>query len=573
MLARLLCRLGFHGHPRSQGVVGYCPRGCGDLLRSVTGARGGWVRYVRAQGFRGAAVPDPIFLSGDAVPDYLKGVELMTAGMQWQASTGPVTITLQHIADAIVACNDDPHFQPPRIKLGHTSAINGDHPDHDPFAALGDAEPAFGVFGKLDANNDGAVLIGDVDKILTWLALSAPATYPNRSAEATWAVESADFDVQTAGGKRYSMVVTAISFLGVYAPAISDLEDLSALIMNGPSAIAATAATPPVAAATSPPVAASISEDEVRQRFNWEWAMDPENELDTYWWWAREVRVTNGEVIADDDEGHLFQVPFTETDGVITFGEPEQVRKTYIPMAANAQVACFARPSKPQRPPVAAGSNPVASARPEPEGVNMDDDVRAFLVAQGFDPETVTEDQINAASVFVAAAALNAPATPAATTEPEADDETADEPTADATSDEPAAERVPVAASTPDPITAAKDAAFARLSAEVAELRAERERSSTEAAAKRRDDQISAALSTGRITPAERETYRALLDVDEDRAGALLSALPADRVPLAARAQVPDPEADSLPAGQPLPDNVSLLNPSERAALAARRAV
>ncbi len=42
---RLLCRLGLHSHPRSQGAVGYCSRGCGDLLRSVTGA-GGWVRYV-----------------------------------------------------------------------------------------------------------------------------------------------------------------------------------------------------------------------------------------------------------------------------------------------------------------------------------------------------------------------------------------------------------------------------------------------------------------------------------------------------------------------------------------------
>jgi hypothetical protein len=41
----LLCRLGFHGYPRSQGIVGYCPRGCGDLKRQHTD-HGGWIRYV-----------------------------------------------------------------------------------------------------------------------------------------------------------------------------------------------------------------------------------------------------------------------------------------------------------------------------------------------------------------------------------------------------------------------------------------------------------------------------------------------------------------------------------------------
>lgn len=515
-------------------------------------------------------MPDPVFLSGPDVPDYLKGVELMTAGMQWQASTGPVTITMEHIADAITAANDDPHIQPPRIKLGHTSPINGDHPDHDPFAAIGDAEPAFGVFGNLQAQNDGAVLVGDADRILSWLALSAPATYPNRSSEATWQVAAADFDVQTAGGKRYSMVVTAVSLLGVYIPAISDLEDLTTLIMDGPSALQASASDPAslTGGQATPGAALSISEDEIRQRFNWEWAMDPENELDTYWWWCREVRVTNGEVIADDDEGHLWQVAFDEKDGIVTFGEPEQVRKTYIPVAASTtQVACFARPSKPQRPPVAAaGTNAAHSARPEPEGVNMDDDVREFLVARGIDPDSATEVQINAATVLMAE---QPPAEKTETPHAEADDA----PEGQAQVETPETERVPVAASKPDPIAAAQKQAFDSLAAEVASLRAERDATNAEATKTRRDDKVSAALNAGRITPAEREHYRSLLDVDEERAGALLSALPSGRVPLDARAEIPDPEADPLLSADELPATVSLLNPSERAALRARRAV
>ena len=45
MMGRLLCRAGLHAEPRSQGVVGFCSRGCGDLKRTHAGPYG-WVRYV-----------------------------------------------------------------------------------------------------------------------------------------------------------------------------------------------------------------------------------------------------------------------------------------------------------------------------------------------------------------------------------------------------------------------------------------------------------------------------------------------------------------------------------------------
>jgi len=491
-------------------------------------------------------VSDALFVSGDDVPEYFRAVPLMTVGMSWPASTGPVTITMQHLEDAVAAASD-PHIQAPRIKLGHSSSINGDHEDHNPFAALGDAEPSFGQFVNLRTVNDGAVLVGDADNVIAWLALSAPSTYPNRSAEATWAVEPPTFDVQTAGGKRYSMCLTAVSFLGVELPAIGDLKDLSELIMDGPSAL--TAAKTPAALAADGRAALSISEDEIRQRFNFDWAMDEENGAaeDTYWWWCREVRVSEGEVIADDDEGHLWMVPFTDADGVTTFGEPGEVRKTYIPVAASvAQVACFARPSKPQRPPVAAGTTPAAITRPD-QGVNtMDDDVREFLVARGIDPEKATDVQINAASVLMAEQ-------PAAEVEPppEAAPPEIAPPAAEVV-EAPETERVPVAAAKPDAasLTMAVDRTqWEQTQATLAEYR--KDRRDTERG--KLDGEIATALSKGRITPASREAWRASIDPGDSpdaatraRAEAQLAALhslPEGLVPLEARAQTPDPSA------------------------------
>lgn len=518
---------------------------------------------------------DALFLSGDEVPEYLRGVELMTAGMEWPAMTGDVTITVEHIADAVVAANDDPHIQVPRIKLGHGSVLNGDHPDFDPFAAIGDAEPSFGQFHNLAAVNDGAVLTGDANNILTWLAQVAPAAYPNRSSEATWEVAAVAFDVQTAGGKRYSMVVTAVSLLGVYIPAIADLEDLQTLLVSGPAALATGEETDVPREPDAPPAALSVSHSLIRQRFNFDWCMgENDADEDTYWWWARDIRVDPMEVIADDEEGNLWSIPFT-TDGedTITFGTPVAVRETFVPIAAARVVASFTRPAKPARPPVAAEST-AAPARPEPEGVTMDENVREVLVGMGLDPDAASEEQVQAATVLAAAR----PDTPPEG-EPDADADADAEPGADDVEGEPAPGGEPqgeAGTTTPvaDPIAAAQSREFARLAAEVATLRAERDQATAATTSARRDDLVTTALTTGRIPPSEREHYRGLLDIDETRAGELLAALPANRIPLEARAQVPDPEAGELPpVGQPLPDNVSLLNPAERAALRARRAI
>lgn len=529
------------------------------------------------------------FLIGDEVPDYLRGVELMTAGMEWPAMTGPVTITVEHIADAIVAANEDPHVQVPRIKLGHSSVLNGSHPDHDPYAAIGDAEPAFGQFHNLAATNDGAVLVGDATNVLTWLAEVAPAAYPNRSSEATWEVAGVDFDVQTPGGRRYSMVVTAVSLLGVYVPAIADLEDLQTLLTSGPAVLAAgKEPAVPQARQQTEPAALSVSYDTVRDRFNWAWAVDREgNDFDgeTRWWWARDVRFDPDEVIADDDAGNLWSVPFT-TDGedAVTFAEPARVRQTFVPVAAS-HAASFSRPTtKPQRPAVAASNPDDPQHEPDPEGGPMDEPVRQVLASMGLNPDEATPEQIQAAQTLAAAAPETPPAPPEGDppTDPDPGDDPEGEPGDDPASGDPASHQREPAGTTASRGTAALTHVVDRGQWEAMQAEidlARRERRQTECS--RFDAEVDAAVREGRIAPAMRVPWRAEIDPGDtpdqtslaraQGAQTTLAQLPKGRVPLDASSEVPDPTGEQFPTNTPLPDNVSLLNPSQRAEMRARR--
>jgi hypothetical protein len=157
----------------------------------------------------------------------IEGVELITVGMEWPAHPEPATLTLEHLVDAMVAANDDPHIRRPRVKLGHVRWQPG-HPegfgDHDP---TWDGMPAFGTATNLRLANDGAKLVCDLVEVPEWLAVAMPSAWPNRSCEWLW-------DVQTEGGKRYSLVITAVGLLGEQQHAIKDLADLTRLLVQGP---------------------------------------------------------------------------------------------------------------------------------------------------------------------------------------------------------------------------------------------------------------------------------------------------------------------------------------------------
>lgn len=302
----------------------------------------------------------------------VKDVELCSAGMEWPSAGGPVTLTLEHIADCVRA-GEDTLITPARLKIGHSDPrfADPDDPGHDPFY---DGEPAFGSIGNLRLTNDGATATGDYLYVPRWLADGLPAFYPSRSIEGAYSIQEgpggkleARWDVETPGGKHYSFVLTACALLGVQAPAVKDLEDLQFRLTEGegvlvtgdpdaggvPIAVSMgdvkqtmTLTQAPAAvvslAGGSGPVTLEADVDKVIDVFYSEFCVD-----ERYWWWARAVRVDPNVIVADDDEGSLWRVPIqTDADQNITFGEPERVIQTFQPapeakavLAAAAQTA------------------------------------------------------------------------------------------------------------------------------------------------------------------------------------------------------------------------------------------
>lgn len=289
---------------------------------------------------------------------------------------------------------------------------------------------------------------------------------------------------------------------------------------------------PPVYAmartATSEP-RASVDVATVVHRFNWEWAMEQTDypDLDTYWWWARSVRVDPSEVIADDGEGNLWSIPF-ETDGAdqVTFGQPVRVRETFVPVAEGDGAAASAvvgrrrqrvlaaqldRPDKQQRPTSAAQ----AADNPEEEASSMTDEQRRALALSLGLPEDSDEDAIHAAATQRAEA----------NTDPEGGGE----------GGQPAGEANPEGEEGDDPIDAQRDQELAAATARIAELEADRTARVEAENRSRRDGLASGWVREGRIAPSERDHYRSLLDVDEQRTVALASTLSPGRIPVVER--------------------------------------
>lgn len=280
------------------------------------------------------------------------------------------------------------------------------------------------------------------------------------------------------------------------------------------------------AATTAPAVRASVDVNTVAQQFNFEWAVHQEDftDQDTYWWWACSIRVDPDEVIADDGEGNLWSIPFS-TDGEdgVTFGTPTQVRQTFVPVAASdgaaatevvgrrrqrVLAAALDRPEKPAPP------NPAASAA-NTERNTMDEAVRRALAAEhGLDPDTATEDEVNAAAAAAAVtataaelAAAQSPAAPVVET--------------------PAP--VAPAVETPAPVAASTPAAPAAGTVLVDEARlAVLEGDFASRLEEDRDRVLATALEEGRFAPSRREHYITAWEADPAGTRHLLTAAAAD---------------------------------------------
>lgn len=292
--------------------------------------------------------------------------------------------------------------------------------------------------------------------------------------------------------------------------------------------------------------ALSVDAATIRDRFNVDWACDPDNgvDQDTWWWYAISVRVNPNEIIADDGEGHLWSVPFTtDTDDNVTFGTPVEVRETFVPVnvgegaAATAAVtrrrqqtlqAGFGRPEKgdagDRTPP--SQYKPAATERQTQQEVqSMTLDMEALRTRLGLG-EDATEEQINEAIRGE---------TPETFTEEQVA-ETVEAAVAAAREDE----RGKASASTADKVTLDRGA-YEKIQADAAAGREARESQLKS----ERDAAVASAVQDGRIPPARRDHWRKLMDADPDGTASTLASLEKGLIPLAERGAAsngPDPD-------------------------------
>lgn len=161
----------------------------------------------------------PVATPLKGIPD----VELVAIG-SWNASTGKATITEQDLHQAIGAL-DCPGVHNPVLKLGHME------PDPDGQKIRWDGTPAVGWVSNMRLSGNGAKLLGDYTGVPGWLVDVMPTAYPQRSVEI-----QREFTCQI--GHTHPFVITAVSLLGEYAPAvgvIKSLHDVAALFTgDGP---------------------------------------------------------------------------------------------------------------------------------------------------------------------------------------------------------------------------------------------------------------------------------------------------------------------------------------------------
>jgi len=138
----------------------------------------------------------------------LKDLELARPGT-WNLASGKITVTPQMLDDAArFAAREGGRAG--YLKLGHT----------DTRFAAGDGEPALGWLGNIRVEEDdqGHVLMGDVTGMPDWLAAAAPTAWPDRSIEGY-----ADY---VHDGQTYGLAIDGLALLGVTPPGMSSLKSL-----------------------------------------------------------------------------------------------------------------------------------------------------------------------------------------------------------------------------------------------------------------------------------------------------------------------------------------------------------
>lgn len=336
----------------------------------------------------------------------IPNVELVSVGV-WNASTGPVEFTPEHLQAAIAALAD-PAVHAPRLRIGHTP---GNIPPEE--SAGGFAEqPAFGRFTNLRLGDNGATIVADAVGVPAWLAAILPAAFPSRSIEAY-------FDVTTAAGRTHDMVITSVALLGVSMPACETLEDLRlAFGAEMPDGVELQFTGDRVAASRGEPmperVSASVTYGDMRTSFYNDFATQ---ESGRYWWWIYDTVLSPPTVIANDDEDGLWATAYTVAGDTIEWGEPVEVRVQYVEKATGKvaasrpadeslqsfrceYVAAGARlAAAPAEPPfTAASSRPADRVRAANDTNERSSDVDISTLREQLEMPDATDDEVIAAA-------------------------------------------------------------------------------------------------------------------------------------------------------------------------------
>src|SRR5499427_5520966 len=262
-----------------------------------------WPKSIRASSMAGG-IGTP-YTSDDGLWR-LDNVPICSTGIEYKLSTGPHTFTESELADAVQAASGaDVAINAPRIKLGHKSKANE--------LFLGEDEPAFGRVEGMQLSENKQTIIGSYVGTPEWLAKVLPVAYPSRSVDA-------QLGVSTATGKKYEMVITDVSLLGIAWPGCSVLEDLPLWYGSDmPEGVE---------------INASVDVSAIRSKF---YSEGPGATNQKSWIRGERFDTTTGyTLIVDEGDGNLSRIPVDVEDNVVSFGTAVPVVEQYTDKAAAA---------------------------------------------------------------------------------------------------------------------------------------------------------------------------------------------------------------------------------------------
>ena len=441
-------------------------------------------------------------------------------------STGVATFTEEHLRDAVKAAEEDPTLRRPRLKIGHTD---------DGWQA---GEPSFGSFVNLRLSDNGQEILADLETF-DWLADVIPVMWPNRSIEGY-------FDIYNeSSGRTYSLVIPAVSLLGIEFPGVGSLDDLRDVLEAKEVSVVAKKGGQGFT------VRASIDVDKITKTYYSEFATG-----ERYWWWIRSVRLDPNEIIVEDyDSGALYRVPFDVDEQAVTFGDPVEVYEQFVdaPQTEDAE-----------QDKEAAKASVLATWRTPPRDrmkatteVNMTPEELREQLGLSAD---ATDDEVKA-KIAELKAASEEPDEEQDDDDDTNDDTGDDDDEKDGQKDEKQKETVPASRKLPNGAVLVDAEALAKLQAGAdagLALKAEGDK-------KRRQGKVDAAIQDGRVVPHARASLLKQMEQDEKATSAYLDSLTPGIVPVNERGSNPVNDADvsAANAGGAYPDE--WLTPQERA--------